>query len=85
MENLSPRKMTDHASSTLVSDLVSEFQSNSVVRAADGSHVVKPEVDAHVLQCASGGGGARNRWFDKALSVFVETSGRAGMMGEHSP
>ncbi|TFY83219.1 hypothetical protein EWM64_g789 [Hericium alpestre] len=28
---------------------------------------------------------ARNRWFDKALTVIVETNTRAGAMGEHSP
>jgi carnitine O-acetyltransferase len=42
-------------------------------------------IDAHVRNCASGINGGSNRWFDKALSVMVESSGRAGMMGEHSP
>ncbi len=41
-------------------------------------------VDAHVRN-ASGGINGRNRWYDKALTVMVETNGRAGMMGEHSP
>lgn len=26
-----------------------------------------------------------NRWYDKALTVAVESNGRAGMLGEHSP
>ncbi|CAG8659635.1 7441_t:CDS:2, partial [Acaulospora morrowiae] len=26
-----------------------------------------------------------NRWFDKAMSIVVESNGRAGMNGEHSP
>lgn len=44
-----------------------------------------PAVDAQVRNCATGIDGGRNRWFDKAVSVLVETSGRAGIMGEHSP
>lgn len=28
---------------------------------------------------------AHNRWFDKAITFSVEPTGRAGMMGEHSP
>nr|XP_019043447.1 carnitine acetyltransferase [Kwoniella bestiolae CBS 10118]OCF22377.1 carnitine acetyltransferase [Kwoniella bestiolae CBS 10118] len=44
-----------------------------------------PSVDASVRNTASGIDGARNRWFDKAVSVMVETNGRAGIMGEHSP
>ncbi|KAF8525799.1 acyltransferase ChoActase/COT/CPT [Hysterangium stoloniferum] len=42
------------------------------------------EADAHVQNCSSGMNG-RNRWFDKCVSLFVETSARAGAMGEHSP
>lgn len=42
-------------------------------------------VDAQVRNCATGLEGGRNRWFDKAVSVLVETNGRAGIMGEHSP
>ncbi|KDQ14502.1 hypothetical protein BOTBODRAFT_109970 [Botryobasidium botryosum FD-172 SS1] len=44
-----------------------------------------PEVDAHVKNCSSGGGKGCNRWFDKAISICVESNTRAGMMGEHSP
>ncbi|WVR07972.1 hypothetical protein IAU60_005015 [Kwoniella sp. DSM 27419] len=44
-----------------------------------------PAVDSQVRNTASGIDGARNRWFDKAISVMVETNGRAGIMGEHSP
>jgi carnitine O-acetyltransferase len=46
--------------------------------------LIRPSLDAHVQNCASGHAG-RNRWFDKALSIVIETDGRAGMMGEHSP
>ncbi|KIJ57311.1 hypothetical protein M422DRAFT_63059 [Sphaerobolus stellatus SS14] len=42
------------------------------------------DLDSQVLNCASGMNG-NNRWFDKCLSFFVESSGRAGGMGEHSP
>lgn len=47
--------------------------------------LVRPEVDAHVSNCASGGPSGLNRWYDKSLTVAVESNGRAGMMGEHSP
>ncbi|KAG9007905.1 hypothetical protein FRB94_013852 [Tulasnella sp. JGI-2019a] len=49
------------------------------------SSLVRPEIDAHVSNCASGGPTGLNRWYDKALTVMVESSGRAGMLGEHSP
>jgi carnitine O-acetyltransferase len=42
-------------------------------------------VDAQIRNCASGIHGARNRWFDKAISVLLENNGRGGIMGEHSP
>ncbi|WVQ77521.1 hypothetical protein IAR50_007207 [Cryptococcus sp. DSM 104548] len=44
-----------------------------------------PSVDAHMRNSATGIRGGGNRWFDKAVSVVVETNGRAGIMGEHSP
>ncbi|WVQ95947.1 hypothetical protein IAU59_003046 [Kwoniella sp. CBS 9459] len=44
-----------------------------------------PAVDAQVRNTATGIGGGSNRWFDKAVSIMVETNGRAGIMGEHSP
>ncbi|WRT69787.1 uncharacterized protein IL334_006778 [Kwoniella shivajii] len=44
-----------------------------------------PSVDAQVRNSATGISGARNRWFDKAVTIMVETNGRAGIMGEHSP
>ncbi|KAG8889405.1 hypothetical protein FRB98_004498 [Tulasnella sp. 332] len=49
------------------------------------SSLVCPEIDAHVSNCASGGPTGLNRWYDKALTVIVESNGRAGMLGEHSP
>ncbi|WVQ84423.1 hypothetical protein IAT38_006575 [Cryptococcus sp. DSM 104549] len=45
----------------------------------------EPAVDAQLRNSATGIYGGRNRWFDKAVSVQVETNGRAGIMGEHSP
>lgn len=44
-----------------------------------------PSIDAQVRNAATGINGGRNRWFDKAISVMVETNGRASLMGEHSP
>ncbi|RXK39702.1 carnitine acetyltransferase [Tremella mesenterica] len=44
-----------------------------------------PSVDAHLRNVATGVEGGRNRWFDKPISIPVETTGRAGIMGEHSP
>ncbi|KAK8849764.1 hypothetical protein IAR55_005100 [Kwoniella newhampshirensis] len=38
-----------------------------------------------VRNSASGIDGGRNRWFDKAINVMLETNGRTGLMGEHSP
>ncbi|KAI5481696.1 carnitine O-acetyltransferase [Pseudohyphozyma bogoriensis] len=44
-----------------------------------------PDLDAHLVNAATGGGNGRNRWWDKGISIHVETNGRAGMLGEHSP
>ncbi|QRW18264.1 carnitine O-acetyltransferase [Rhizoctonia solani] len=44
----------------------------------------QPVIDAHVRNTSSGLNGL-NRWFDKSLTVSVESNGRAGMNGEHSP
>jgi len=48
------------------------------------SPTTSPVLDAHVRNTSSGRNG-RNRWFDKALTVSVESNARAGMVGEHSP
>ena len=42
------------------------------------------ELDAHLHNIRSGRN-ARNRWFDKAFTLIVESNTRAGAMGEHSP
>ncbi|CAE7076446.1 unnamed protein product [Rhizoctonia solani] len=44
----------------------------------------QPVLDAQVRNTSSGMNGL-NRWFDKSLTVSVESNGRAGMNGEHSP
>ncbi|CAE6447104.1 unnamed protein product [Rhizoctonia solani] len=44
----------------------------------------EPVLDAQVRNTSSGINGL-NRWFDKSLTVSVESNGRAGMNGEHSP
>ncbi|EJU04961.1 acyltransferase ChoActase/COT/CPT [Dacryopinax primogenitus] len=48
------------------------------------SNFVPAPIEAHVRSIATGPDGL-NRWYDKTLTVIVESSGRAGMMGEHSP
>lgn len=47
--------------------------------------LVRPDIDAQVYNCSSAGSTGLNRWYDKALTVAVESNGRAGMLGEHSP
>ncbi|KAH7930218.1 carnitine acetyltransferase [Leucogyrophana mollusca] len=42
------------------------------------------EMDAHLHNVRSARD-AHNRWFDKALTLVVESNSRAGAMGEHSP
>ncbi|KDE07333.1 hypothetical protein MVLG_02376 [Microbotryum lychnidis-dioicae p1A1 Lamole] len=44
-----------------------------------------PDLDAHIVNGSSAGGEGRNRWWDKAITVAVESNGRAIMNGEHSP
>lgn len=42
------------------------------------------ELDAHIRNTSCGIAG-RNRWCDKCVSIIVESTSRAGGMGEHSP
>lgn len=44
-----------------------------------------PDLDAHIRVASSAGGTGRNRFWDKAVQIVVENSGRATMIGEHSP
>jgi carnitine O-acetyltransferase len=44
-----------------------------------------PDLDAHIRNSCSSNGTGRNRWWDKAVGIHVESNGRAGMVGEHSP
>ncbi|WFC99747.1 carnitine O-acetyltransferase [Malassezia yamatoensis] len=41
--------------------------------------------DAHAIATSGGGRLGHNRWFDKAINLSVESNGRAGFLGEHSP
>ncbi|GAA6034359.1 hypothetical protein JCM8097_002687 [Rhodosporidiobolus ruineniae] len=50
---------------------------------ASGS--ITPDLDAHILNASSAGGQGKNRWWDKAVGIHVESNGRASMVGEHSP
>ena len=49
--------------------------------------VTPSEVTAHLHNIRSGHSDqpARNRWYDKALNIIVESNSRAGALGEHSP
>lgn len=42
-------------------------------------------MDAQIRNVSAGLNGASNRWLDKPISIPVETNGRAGILGEHSP
>jgi hypothetical protein len=58
-------------------------------RSAQTSHTLpiidsSTEIDSHLHNLRSSVN-ARNRWFDKAYTIIVETNTRAGAMGEHSP
>jgi len=57
-------------------------------QAADGLGKPTPiknvTLDAHARNASSGMAG-HNRWYDKCVSIFVESNARAGGMGEHSP
>lgn len=57
----------------------------SEVYATSSPETLTPDLDAHILNSCSGAGTGRNRWWDKAVSIHVESNGRAGMVGEHSP
>ena len=48
------------------------------------SPIKNVDLDAHIRNASSGMAG-RNRWYDKCVSIFVESNARAGGMGEHSP
>jgi hypothetical protein len=56
----------------------------SVVNGQSSDQYKQPVLDAHVRNTSSGVNGL-NRWFDKSLTVSIESNGRAGMNGEHSP
>lgn len=43
------------------------------------------DLDAHILNASTAGGSGKNRWWDKAVGIHVESNGRASMVGEHSP
>ncbi|KAL7423876.1 hypothetical protein Q5752_001461 [Cryptotrichosporon argae] len=82
--NLSPvnRATLESISSSLVCLSLDPYTIPSLPSA---DPLVLAPVDAQIRNAASGLWGGRNRWFDKAISVVVETNGRAGVMGEHSP
>lgn len=56
----------------------------TAVKTQGSDQYKQPVLDAQVRNTSSGLNGL-NRWFDKSLTVSVESNGRAGMNGEHSP
>lgn len=44
-----------------------------------------PDLDAHIVAASSGSGTGRNRWWDKGMSIVVESNSRGTIIGEHSP
>ncbi|CAL1716338.1 unnamed protein product [Somion occarium] len=67
------------------------FPSPSRESASSSSPLPPPdspkEVDAHLhnLRSSHSSHPAHNRWFDKPFTLIVESNGRAGANGEHSP
>ncbi|KAI0322757.1 carnitine acetyltransferase [Amylostereum chailletii] len=67
-------------SHTLVSPTDPSKKSQSLFHTID----TPAEIDSHLHNIRSSLNG-RNRWFDKAYTLIVESNTRAGAMGEHSP
>lgn len=44
-----------------------------------------PTIDAQLRNVGTGIHGGRNRWYDKPITIPIETNGRSGISGEHSP
>lgn len=78
----SNRETLDNLSTSLLALSLDTYTLPSIPT-SDPLH--QPAVDAQIRNSATGIKGGENRWFDKPISVLVETNGRAGMMGEHSP
>lgn len=49
-----------------------------------GNRTPSSEIDLHIKNISAGRDGM-NRWFDKSLTLIVESNARFGVMGEHSP
>lgn len=71
-------------SSAHISSLASELCPISGAKEDAAQRNPSLDLDSHVLNSCAGLNG-RNRWFDKALTVTVESNSRAAIMGEHSP
>ncbi|GAA5914862.1 hypothetical protein JCM6882_007824 [Rhodosporidiobolus microsporus] len=83
---------TNRASATQIEDSLFvlslddyTLRSASYTSSAATPGVDTPDLDAHIRNASSAGGTGRNRWWDKAVGVHVESNGRASMVGEHSP
>jgi carnitine O-acetyltransferase len=78
----SNRAVFDSLSTSLLAMSLDNYTLPSIP-SSDPLHL--PAIDAQIRNAGTGIRGGQNRWFDKAVSVVVETNGRAGVMGEHSP
>ncbi|EIW84318.1 acyltransferase ChoActase COT CPT [Coniophora puteana RWD-64-598 SS2] len=63
-------------------DHYTHSSSSSSTKSASSSP--SSEIDDHLHHIRSSHD-ARNRWFDKTITLIVDSSARAGAMGEHSP
>ncbi|SCV74232.1 BQ2448_6664 [Microbotryum intermedium] len=78
-------------------ETMTAIENSLFVLALDGHTIKSPQyqssspvsqttdLDAHIVNGSSAGGEGRNRWWDKAITIAVESNGRAIMNGEHSP
>lgn len=70
--------------SSLASELIPPSQAHLQTPSAGAEINASLELDGHVLNSCSGLNG-HNRWFDKCMTINVESNSRASVMGEHSP
>ncbi|GAA6014251.1 hypothetical protein JCM10207_006147 [Rhodosporidiobolus poonsookiae] len=89
-EHLLALSAVNRASATQVEDSLfvlslDAYTLKSVSYTSSSPTVQTPDLDAHIRNASTAGGNGRNRWWDKAVGIHVESSGRASMVGEHSP
>lgn len=83
VENQAALSSIDSSLFCISLDTATNNVQNSHIR-IDGDNLTNPRWDDHLHNTAYGQNGY-NRWFDKTISMSVESNTRLGMMGEHSP